>query len=348
MRKKREERNAKRRDPDEFRAPKVQGDETLHFYFRILPELQVGDKCATGECDVPSDLWYYENGSHWLNDTKEKLECPRLHDSEECPLCSLGFDLLDKEKDEDMRKDIAKKFLGRGGFAVNVYFLDTKSNPEDLRGKVKWFNLPLTVFKILDECITNDDAGDEVDPQPCGIFYHPYEGGYTFKLEARKKGDWNTYERSKLLVKTFGPLIDDGKGNPDEEAIEKVLAQRHILQNKFPARNAEKLAKVVAKIENQGADDEGDDAEEIPINKTEEVVNEVRSEKKAESKPKPEKADPEPEKADPEPEKADPEPEKADPEPEKADPEPAPKEEAEKDPELAELLGAIKSGKKSK
>jgi len=180
VRKKMAERSSRsRRDPSEFRPPQIQSKKTAEFYFRILPELNKGDKCIGGECKADADLWYYENGSHWYN--KQRTECPRCHDQDPCGLCQFGFDLLEDEGDREVRSRISKNYLATAKYAVNVYFLNTTKNPEEYRGKVLWFNAPRTVWNIWDEVINSDDPGDEEDPKACGIFYHPLEG-YTFKL----------------------------------------------------------------------------------------------------------------------------------------------------------------------
>jgi len=277
MLQKRSERSSRAKDPDEFRAPKMKGKDKWTAYFRVLPELEKEDKCATGTCEVSSDMWYYENGAHWVGN--DKLECPRVHDSEDCPLCSLGWDMLDGETDDDVRKKIFKEYIPRTYFSVNVYFLNIKNNPESVRGKVMWFSMPMTVFKKMDECILNDDEGDELDPKAAGIFYHPYEG-YTFKLVVGNKGDWNTYEESSFLPKTFGPLVATKDGKPDEKAIQAILDKRHVLVNKFPARKPEKLQKIVDDKINGGKHDGADQVIDVAgkDRKESEVVVETTAE----------------------------------------------------------------------
>jgi hypothetical protein len=261
MRKKQDERTSRRRDPDQFSPPQIKDNSKSVFYFRVLPELHKGDKCAGGLCEIDNDLWYYENGAHWYQ--KERFECPRVHDGRECSLCQLGFDLMESAPDKAAKTQIAQKYLSRQGFAVNVYFLDVKTNPEELRGKVKWFNLPITLWRKMDECISSDDAGDEIDQKAHGIFYHPYEGGYTFKLIAQKKGDWNDYSESSFLPKSFSPLmVASDKNDPDDKTIEEILSKRIVLQTRFGERSVEKLHMLVKKIENIKAGVE-DDAEEI-------------------------------------------------------------------------------------
>jgi hypothetical protein len=343
MRKKQEERTTRRKDPDQFSPPQIKDHTTkLIYYFRVLPELHEGDKCASGVCEVDNELWYYENGVHWFQ--KERHECPRVHDGKECQLCQLGFDLMESAPDKDAKSQLARKYLARQGFAVNVYFLDVKTNPEELRGKVKWFNLPITLWRKMDECISSDDAGDELDQKAHGIFYHPYEGGYTFKLIAQKKGDWNDYSESSFLPKSFSPLMVAENNEPDDKAIQEILAKRIVLQSRFAERNNEKLTMLVKKIENicAGVDDAAeeintdDDAEAVaPIKSPPRSINEERKQPTQSTSKREATPTTQPAKA------------------QASAPVSAPTQEAKTttatvadDPELQELLGSIRSRKK--
>lgn len=278
VRKKMAERSNKgNRDKDEFRPPKANPEQTLEYYFRILPELSKGDKCASGVCDQDSDLWYYENGSHWVN--KKKVECPRCHDQNPCELCQFGFDLLEKENDKQVRSRISKNFLAKGMYAVNIYFLNTSKNTEDVRGKVMWYNAPRTVWAIWDETINSDDPGDEEEPRACGIFYHPLEG-YTFKLVVKRRDDYNNYEKSCFMASSLGPLVKKKDGNPDDARIAEILAQRHILTMKFEERSQDRIMEILNKVKDNYAgagDDEGEDIK-FDKSKKEKVEEDVAEE----------------------------------------------------------------------
>jgi hypothetical protein len=249
-----------RRDPDEFRPPRVKENEALEYYFRVLPELHKGQKCKTGICDMDNDLWYYENGFHFYENTRHP--CPRIHDGQDCPLCSIGFQLMRDVSDPTVRQRIARDYLARTYYAVNIYFLNIEKNPESLRGKVMWYNMPLQIWKMMDTCINSDNPGDAEEPLACGIFYHPYEGGYNFKLRATKKGDYNNYEQgSGFLAQSFGPLVKSKTTEPDREKIEEILAQRIILQSKFPPRSTDGLEQTARKLlhkEQSGGEEKSD------------------------------------------------------------------------------------------
>jgi hypothetical protein len=274
IRQKMQQRNQGKRDSHEFRPQKAKKDQTLQYYFRVLPELCKGDECASGTCQYDQELWYYENGAHWEN--RERIECPRIHDRGDCEACNLGFELMSEHDDKKYRRRIAQKFLSSQGFAVNIYFLNSKKNPEALRGQVMWYNAPKTVWEIWDRVIQSDDPGDEEEPRACGLFFDPYEGGYTFKLEATKKFDFNTYESSSFLVKSLGPLVKLSNGEPDEEAIDRILKQRHVLSEKWGKRDPKKITELVQRLmSKEGGDDTSDiNIESMKPTKTEEVVEE--------------------------------------------------------------------------
>ena len=254
MRKKMEERKQTRRDPDQFIPPKMKEKEVAEYYFRVLPELQEGDTCKGGVCKKSSDLWYYENGNHYIDN--QRYECPRVHDREECPVCQMGFDLMADSDDQEYRKKVSKNYLPRTSYAINIYFLNIKKNPEAVRGKVMWYNAQKTVWDKMDQCINSDDQGDPEEPRACGLFYHPYENGYTFKLILKNKGDWNSYEESAFVASSIGPLVKLENGSPDDATIQKILDQRVYVQDRFKSRDADQLQQAMAKIMNreQGRD----------------------------------------------------------------------------------------------
>lgn len=253
-----EKKSGGRKDPFEFRPPKATPNQEFDFYFRILSELSEGDKCQSGVASTDYDFPWYENAAHWMNNGKH--ECPRIHDGEECPICKLGFDLLNDTSDQEERRKIARKFLPRNYYAVNIYFLNNKKNPEDLRGKVMWMNCPKTVFDIFEECFNNDDEGDPDDPKAFGVFWDSLEG-YTFKFNVKNRGEWNNYESSKFLPSTKGPFAKSD-GEPDMEKIQKILDSRHDLVTKFADRNNQALADLVKKLVGEDVDNGWDDDEE--------------------------------------------------------------------------------------
>jgi len=265
VRAKMKEKSGNRKDVNEFRPPKVEEKKEQELYFRVLPELQKGDVCASGVAEGSCDLWFYPNGNHWFQ--KEKLECPRVYGVGDCPICNFGFELLEDEDDKQARSTIAKNYLSRAYNAVNVYFEKYDRNPEELRGKVMWFNLPKTVFDIMDACINNDDPGDEMEPKACGLFYDPDES-YIFKLHIKHKSGYNNYESSSFLAKSQSPLVALPDGSPDQQKIDQILAQRHYLPSKFPACDIDKLEGMLESMKRHILGDDDDSGKTISVSNT--------------------------------------------------------------------------------
>ena len=114
-----------RKDPYEYRVPKTKEGEEINLYLRVLPELSKGETCEGGMSTRDYEFYFYLQGAHWINN--KKYECPRLHDDAECPICDLAFELFNETSDENERREIAKKYLPRTYYAINVYFLAEKS-----------------------------------------------------------------------------------------------------------------------------------------------------------------------------------------------------------------------------
>jgi len=253
--------NKGRRDPDQFIPPKAKDREKIEYYIRVLPPLEEGDVCSTGKAKTTSALWYHNNGNHWI--MNERLECPRTHDGDKCPLCDIGFEMLKENDDEDARSRIRQTYLSRTGYAVNAYFLNTSANAENVRGKVLWINLPKTCYDRMIECMENDNPGTAEEPRPTGAFWHPLDG-YTFKIVVEKKGKQNTYEQSQFLPNSRGPMVKKKDQTADEAKIEEILDRRHYLPGKFSDRNIDKINAIVAKLGSKYGTPEadGDDADE--------------------------------------------------------------------------------------
>lgn len=334
------------RDPTEWRPDKVKPNEEAEYRLYILPPYEKGDKLADGVAQESLDLYYLMHGHHFINN--KRYQCPRVHEEQgTCPLCDMGFDLMKETDDKETRSAIAKEWLSRQGWAMNIYFVDHKSNPEHLRGKVLWWSIPKAVYDKCDKTLDSDDPGDDDDPRAHGLFFDP-ENAFQMVIHINEKSNYNNYEASYFIGRSK-PI-----GTSDE--IEAILAQRHYLHGKFHARNIDELNKLLeektgvavggpvseAKEEPKQkakASDEDDEAkakakakakaaaemrEKVKAKKAEEEAEEAE-EAKAEAKAKA-KAE-----AEAEPEL---EPEEADEEAEESD--------ADIDPELADLLDQLK------
>lgn len=271
-------------DPDEWRPPKAESTtEALKFRFFILPPIAAGTKLKSGV--VPADQgmehFFIPHANHWIND--KPYPCPRVWDGSDCPICQAGFDMLKEEKDEDARKNIIKTWMPNTYYMVNIYFTASKNNPEDLRGKVKFFNAPKTCFDVWTSTLMKDDSGDPEDPEAFGIFFDE-NAAFQFQLELLKQGRNNNYKTSKFIA-------NGGQPQPmlaDPTKLEKLLMMRHNLFDKIekpdPAK-IERLARIM--LDGDDSDDDGGFDEDEVSTKSKgksEAKTDTKSEVKTESK----------------------------------------------------------------
>jgi len=307
-----EKQGGRSRDPNEFKTPQPKSDsEPIKIRFFILPPLKKGDTCADGVASQDMDLFYVANGSHWVNN--RPYPCPRVHDDENCTMCDFAFELMSETQDKDERRAIARQYLPQTKYAVNVLFLNSETNPEDVRGKVMWYNVSKQVFDKFEACICRDNAGDDADPQAYGVFFDE-ENAYAFQLEILKSGQYPSYKTSKFLAGSGTMPIAakkvDGKVVPDSNKIKKILDQRHDLFTKFETRDQDKISELVTMVtsESPGSGFDEDDTNESDsssssddeVNASElgiseeisgeepvsETADESKAEEKAEDKPK--------------------------------------------------------------
>jgi len=176
------------KDPNEWRPDKAEIGKVLKYKFFILPPVD------------SMDLWYYEHGQHWIDSSR--IECPRIHDGTDCPLCQFGFDLMKETDEKSERSKIARQWLASARYAINIYFPSVASTPQELRGKVMWFSVPQSVYSIMEEVIMRDTPDDDaLEPEAHGIFFDP-NNAFPFVLEAKKKGDFNSYESSHFGLRS--------------------------------------------------------------------------------------------------------------------------------------------------
>lgn len=250
------------KDPNEFRPPKATPNESHKFRFYILPPYEEGDTLADGPAPQGMDgQFFVMDSAHFINN--QRIGCPRELRGEECPLCELGFEMLNEIKEQEKegvisadqgktrRSSIFRDLMPSSYRKVNLYFPAARPNPEELHGKVKWFNANKTIFDIWCSCLMADNAGDDPhEPLPFGIFYDEM-AAYIFQLEIGSKGQFNDYGKSKFLVtESYGshPILWTKDGNPAEAAIQKVLAARHNLFKSIPEPDMAALEKHVQQL----------------------------------------------------------------------------------------------------
>jgi hypothetical protein len=267
---------SKFKDPNEFRPTQPKDGETFKYRFFVLPPLQAGDTCVEGKASRDMDMFYVPNGSHWINN--RPYPCPRVHDEETCPLCDLAFDLMNEVGDDKKKKsEIAKTYLPRGQHGMNIYFLNSEVNHEDLRGKVKWYNPSKQVYDIMEKCLYAEDQGDQVDPQAFGVFYDE-EAAYVFQLECAKDAGYVSYKTSKFLAaagkRPIAAKKVDGEIVAVPDKITELLDLRYDVYTKFETRNVADLDGVVNRILNKDdSNDAGFDVDEVEVVATSKPVS---------------------------------------------------------------------------
>jgi len=245
-----------KRDPDEFRPPAVEPEKTKSYYFHVLPA--VSDE----------DTFFYKNAAHWINN--RTVQCPRVHETGDCPVCQLGFDMMEGVTDKKARSAIAKKFLPQQKYAINVLFTDDKVNG-DLAGKVMWFNSPQSVFNKMKDALMRENAGDDSKkPLAFGDFTDP-DASYIFNMSIVEKGGYNNYDTSDFYPSAPVKLPND-----------KALDQRHDLKGKF----SEPDMKVLVEFERKSLSGGDETPEETKTETKTEAKSETKTEQKSEVKAK--------------------------------------------------------------
>ena len=248
----------KHSDPFEFKPPKAEDGKTpIKFRFYILPPFEEGDELATAAAEQSMDEFFLRNGSHYIDNKRHG--CPRVINDDGCGVCQHGFDLMSETTDRDQRRAIAQRLLPGTYYMVNIYFPNCKPNPEELRGQVRWYNCPKTVFDMWEDCLfRDDDGGDPQEPLPFGVFYDE-ENAYLFQLEVVKQGQGNNYGKSKFFVtESMQTRPLSGKADaPDEAKIAEILAKRHNLFDKLPDVVPADIERVARNL----SGDEGDEGD---------------------------------------------------------------------------------------
>jgi hypothetical protein len=239
-------------DPDEFRPPKAEDGKELNYRFFVLPPIAAGDELKSGKADRSMEMFYVQHANHWIQD--KPYPCPRVWSETDCPICTQGFDFLKQDaikKDEVRRKQVISEWMPNSYYMVNIFFTSWKGNPEDLRGRVKFYNAPKTCFDIWTEALMREEPGDPEDPKAFGVFFDE-NAGFQFQLTVTKQGRNNSYRTSKFLANA-------GKPQPmakTEDGIAKLLKFRHNLFTKIEEPNMEKLNKLYSVI--MHGDDDND------------------------------------------------------------------------------------------
>lgn len=248
-------------DPDEFKPEKASSttDPTKYRFF-ILPPLFKGDELKSGTVGKSMEQFFISHANHWIQDKPHA--CPRVWDGEHCKICQFGFDLLKEDKyrqDENARREVIRQYMPTQYNMVNIYFTNWKGNPEDLRGKVKFFNASKTLFDQWTSTLMKEDSGDPDDPQAYGVFFDE-NAGFVYELQVLKQGRQNSYKTSKFLANGGKPvpMIANNDGSANTEMLGKLLRLRHNLWDKIEAPDQSKITKIFNTIvHGDDADDDG-------------------------------------------------------------------------------------------
>lgn len=287
-------------DPDEFRPDKAKDkDNPIKYRFFILPPFKEGDLLKGGPATASMDNFFVPNGQHWINDKPHG--CPRVWDNSDCPVCSIGFDLLkeckEKKADDERKQQVLRTWMPATYYMVNIYFTNWKGNPEDLRGKVKYYNAPKTCLDKWMATLMKDDKGDEEDPDAYGVFFDE-TAAFCFELVAAKEGKNNGYKTS-AFIKNNGipvPMIMNEDRTPNSKKLEALLQQRINLFTKIEKPDSAKLEREAKRMLGDDDDDNGggfdsDETIEVPPSNTSQkavlfgLSSVVQTEAKATQKP---------------------------------------------------------------
>jgi hypothetical protein len=249
MRKKLNQMTGKQMDADEFRPKKNESTtEPIKYRFYVLPPLLEGDALKSGVVKKAMDLFYIKHGSHWINNRPHP--CPRAAGSaDKCPVCQFGFDQMRDEKDEDKRRKIRSDWMPSENYLVNVYFTNWKGNPEELRGKIKFFNATSTCFKLWSQALEREDSGDPDEPEAFGAFFDENNGSL-FELSVLKQGKNNSYATSAFRKEKSGPMVVDADGKPNTKGLAALLKLRVNLWEKVQMPDAGALKSLLNSVIN--------------------------------------------------------------------------------------------------
>lgn len=288
--------NGKFTDPDEFKPDKAKDGAELKYRFFILPPLRAGDVLKSGEVSQSMDNFFLTNGQHWINEKPHA--CPRVWDGSDCDVCQYGFDLLkeckEKKYGEDRKKSIVQTWMPSTYYMVNIFFTNWKGNPEDLRGKVKYYNAPKTCLDKWMATLMKDDKGDPEDPEAYGVFFDE-ANAFCFELVATKDGKSNGYKTSSF-IKNNGvpvPMIMNEDRSANVAKLKQLLSLRIDLFSKVDTPDPSKIKRLANTLihgddeqeRSSGGFDNDETAEPPPSTPKHEVPSKAVSEGKKSMKP---------------------------------------------------------------
>jgi hypothetical protein len=178
-----------------------------------MPFVRVWDHGFQG----PTGLWYIENSLTTLN--------------QDDPVSEFNSKLWNSGVESD--KEVARKQKRRLKYTANIYIVKDPGN-SDNDGKVFMYQFGKKIFDKLND-LMNPTFEDETPINPFDLWE-----GANFRLKIRQFEGYPNYDKSEF--DPAGPLLDD------DEALEAVWKQQHLLQELVSESNFKTYTELKTKL----------------------------------------------------------------------------------------------------
>ena len=178
-----------------------------------MPFVRVWDHGFQG----PTGLWYIENSLTTLN--------------QDDPVSEFNSKLWNSGVESD--KEVARKQKRRLKYTANIYIVKDPGN-SDNDGKVFMYQFGKKIFDKLND-LMNPTFEDETPVNPFDLWE-----GANFRLKIRQFEGYPNYDKSEF--DPAGPLLDD------DEALEAVWKQQHLLQELVSESNFKTYTELKTKL----------------------------------------------------------------------------------------------------
>ena len=178
-----------------------------------MPFVRVWDHGFQG----PTGLWYIENSLTTLN--------------QDDPVSEFNSKLWNSGVESD--KEVARKQKRRLKYTANIYIVKDPGN-SDNDGKVFMYQFGKKIFDKLND-LMNPTFEDEKPTNPFDLWE-----GANFRLKIRQFEGYPNYDKSEF--DPAGPLLDD------DEALEAVWKQQHLLQELVSESNFKTYTELKTKL----------------------------------------------------------------------------------------------------
>lgn len=229
--------------PEKYWSYTLGDDNTARCMLRILPPPDGDDALYV------QDIWY--NWTNPKNERQYNAKCRDVLGLRDDPMTNWKNSVWAKSKSEGEKLGVRKQYR----YVVNVYIINDENNPEN-NGKVRLWNMPRAVWKIMDEANgtipMDEDFGSTNDAKPINI-WSPFEDGVNLILKVGKKGIYTNYDNTK--VGRQRPLFENDE---DDVELERVFSMRHSLKDVNKESTFETVEALTRKLNYAlGSDDSG-------------------------------------------------------------------------------------------